>query len=58
MKRKEAVKVKLVAARIPEPLARQLKIEAAKRDMKLQDLIAEALTEYLAGARRKSRGDQ
>jgi predicted DNA binding CopG/RHH family protein len=57
MKKKEAVKVRLIAARIPELLARQLKVEAAKRGMKLQDLIAEALTEHLASARRKSGGN-
>jgi predicted DNA binding CopG/RHH family protein len=48
--------MKLVAARIPEPLARQLKVEAAKRGMKLQDLIAEALVDYLAKG--KGRGNK
>jgi predicted DNA binding CopG/RHH family protein len=50
MKRKEA-SMKLISARVPEPLARRLKVEAAKRGMKLQDLIAAALTEYLKGKR-------
>ena len=50
--------MRLIAARIPEPLARQLKMEAARRGMKLQDLIAEALAAHLAGARRKGDGNQ
>jgi predicted DNA binding CopG/RHH family protein len=54
MRKKEAVKVKLISARVPEPLARQLKVEAAKRGMKLQDLIAEALTKHL---KRRDRGN-
>jgi hypothetical protein len=55
VKKKEAVKMRLIAARVPLELARQLKMEAAKRDMKLQDLIAEALAEHLG--RRKNSGN-
>ena len=46
MKRKE-VQMKLISARIPEPLAHRLKVEAAKRKTTVQTLIAEALAEYL-----------
>jgi predicted DNA binding CopG/RHH family protein len=45
--KKGASRMKLISARIPEPLARQLKAEANKRGMKLQALIANALAEYL-----------
>ena len=44
--------MKLVSARIPEELARRLKVEAARRGMKLQDMVAEALSEYLKGMRK------
>jgi site-specific recombinase XerD len=46
--------VKLISARIPEELARRLKVEAAKRGMKLQDLVAEALTEHLKKKERRA----
>jgi predicted DNA binding CopG/RHH family protein len=49
--KKEAPRMKLVSARVPEELVRRLKAEAAKRGMKLQYMVAEALAEYL---RRKS----
>jgi predicted DNA binding CopG/RHH family protein len=39
--------MKLISARIPEPLARELKAEANKRGMKQQAMIAHALAEYL-----------
>jgi predicted DNA binding CopG/RHH family protein len=55
MRKKEAPKMKLISARIPEPLARRLKVEAAQRGMKLQALIARALTDYLA--KEKGRGN-
>lgn len=37
----------LVGARLPVPLVRQLKIEAAKRETTLQDLIEEAVRAVL-----------
>ncbi|MBV9826047.1 MAG: hypothetical protein JO001_10255 [Alphaproteobacteria bacterium] len=40
-----------LAARIPTPLLRQLKSFAAERGRKLQDVVEEAMTEYLANQR-------
>lgn len=57
MKRKE-VQMKLVSARIPEALAHRLKVEAAVRKVKQQDLIAAALVEYLRAGKEAKRGDQ
>lgn len=40
-----------LAARIPTPLLRQLKSFAAERGRKLQDVVEDAMTEYLANHR-------
>ena len=50
--------MKLVSARIPEALAHRLKVEAAVRKVKQQDLIAAALVEYLRAGKEAKRGDQ
>ena len=40
--------MKIISARIPEPLARELKATADRRGMKLQAIVARALADYLA----------
>jgi hypothetical protein len=41
-----------LAARVPTPLLRQFKSFAAEQGRKVQDVIEEAMTEYLANHRR------
>jgi predicted transcriptional regulator len=48
MRKKEAPRMKLISARIPEPLARKLKAVADRRGMKVQAILARALADYLA----------
>jgi hypothetical protein len=48
--------MKLIATRVPEALARQLKMEAARRGITIQELMAEVITAFLA--RSKTRGNQ
>jgi antitoxin-like ribbon-helix-helix protein len=51
MRRLERV---LVGARLPVPLVRQLKIEAVERETTMQDLIEQAIRDFLRRPRRET----
>ena len=44
--------------KIPEPMRREMKILAAKRGMNFNDIMLEALDDYLKKARRDSGEDE